>query len=110
MLNQQANTQSLKNIQSLKRIVTAGLLSQEDCEVTETTDKVVFSINKDFLKSYFSQTETLADDVPDYLIEKAINAHKEYENTGLHTTQIDMRRWQQQLLRNPTTRVPQCHL
>lgn len=42
-------------------------------------------------------------------VEDAIQAHRHYEATGLHTTQEEMQSWVQSLLENPNSKPPVCH-
>jgi uncharacterized protein YebE (UPF0316 family) len=39
----------------------------------------------------------------------AVEADKEYTETGLHTTQAEMRAWAKNLKTNPNAQMPVCH-
>lgn len=42
-------------------------------------------------------------------VEDAVQAHKHYEATGLHTTQEEMQSWIKSLSTNPNNKPPVCH-
>lgn len=42
-------------------------------------------------------------------VQDAVSAHQEYEATGLHTTQEDMKNWAERLKNDPLTPMPVCH-
>lgn len=48
-------------------------------------------------------------ELPQAFVQDAVTAHKDYEQTGLHTTHTEMKAWLQTLKANKNAKMPRCH-